>query len=367
MGKLVAQIPNEDPERLKRVLDAKWRTIGVDTEALARQAEEKKERERLEKERDEAFAQLSNYWADQLALQQQEADRLRKQVAQDLESFRLTQQLKHTRREWDINRPDGKKIDDPARTGDDDARLGAASMQRFAGEDLSAADRKRAQMEQSKQWWEEQAAHKAALKAAQAEAEAAYAELARYQDMLQLQAKRDEQTIRRELNQTTAEVNKRLAEERRLKELQDKAAELAANLAEIDATLNSPLMTEDPNLAASAMSPYRVRRDHYKGMTDTERRAILATQLAQMEENKARAAAQAAEEAAYARTQADILRAMDAQAARVDEFKKQQLARAADVLKRQAEEKGVRDKALSDLYANKIAPEYFLQFGTSHR
>lgn len=85
------------------------------------------------------------------------------------------------------------------------------------------------------------------------------------------------------------------------------------------------------------------------------------------QENKARAAAQAAEEAAYARTQADILRAMDAQAARVDEFKKQQLARAADVLKRQAEEKGVRDKALSDLYANKIAPEYFLQFGTSHR
>lgn len=61
------------------------------------------------------------------------------------------------------------------------------------------------------------------------------------------------------------------------------AAELAANLAEIDATLNSPLMTEDPNMAASAMSPYRVRKDHYKGMTDTERRAILATQLAQME------------------------------------------------------------------------------------
>lgn len=29
MGKLIAQITNEDPERLKRVLDAKWRTIGV--------------------------------------------------------------------------------------------------------------------------------------------------------------------------------------------------------------------------------------------------------------------------------------------------------------------------------------------------
>lgn len=76
-----------------------------------------------------AFAQLAKYWDDQLALQQQEADRLRKQVALDLNDFRHTQQLKHTRREWDINRPDGQKIDEPARTGDDDPRLGPASMQ----------------------------------------------------------------------------------------------------------------------------------------------------------------------------------------------------------------------------------------------
>lgn len=49
------------------------------------------------------------------------------------------------------------------------------------GEDLSAGDRKRAQVEQCKGWWEEQAAHKAALQAAQQQAEQAYAELARYQ------------------------------------------------------------------------------------------------------------------------------------------------------------------------------------------
>ena len=80
-----------------------------------------------------------------------------------------------------MNRPDGLKIDQPARVGDDDGRLGVSSMQRFDGEDLSAADRKRAQIEQNKAWFEEQAAHKAALKAAQAEAEAAHAELLRYQ------------------------------------------------------------------------------------------------------------------------------------------------------------------------------------------
>lgn len=367
MGKLVAQIPNEDPERIKRVLDAKWRTIGIDTEALANQVTERKERERLEKERDEAFAALANYWADQLAIQQQEADRLKKQVAQDVDAFRTTNQLKHTRKEWDINRPDHKVIDEPARLGDDDPRLGTSSLQRFDGEDLAAGDRKREQMAQSKAWWEEQAAHKAAVRAAQKEAELAYGELMRYQDMLQLQNKAEEQAIRRELATTTNEVNARMAEEKRLKGLADKAAELAANLAEIDATLNSPLMTEDPNMAASAMSQYRVRKDHYKGMTEAERQAILATQLAQMEEKKARMAAQAAEDAAYARTQADILRAMDAQACRVDDFKKQQLAKAAGVLRAQREEKQVRDKARDDLYANKVAPEYFLQFGTSHR
>jgi hypothetical protein len=37
------------------------------------------------------------------------------------------------------------------------------------------------QLEQSKAWWEEQAAQKAAVRAAQQEAEQAYAELTRFQ------------------------------------------------------------------------------------------------------------------------------------------------------------------------------------------
>ena len=48
-------------------------------------------------------------------------------------------QLKHTRKEWDINRPDYKQIDSAARVGDDDPRIGTASMQKFEGEDLSVS------------------------------------------------------------------------------------------------------------------------------------------------------------------------------------------------------------------------------------
>lgn len=49
-------------------------------------------------------------------------------------------QGKSTRREWDLSRPDAKKLDVPARLGDDDPRCGPASLQRFAGEDLTVSD-----------------------------------------------------------------------------------------------------------------------------------------------------------------------------------------------------------------------------------
>ncbi len=37
------------------------------------------------------------------------------------------------------------------------------------------------------------------------------------------------------------------------------------------------------------------------------------------------------------------------------------------MLQAQREEKQVRDKATAELYQNKMAPEFFMQFGTSHR
>lgn len=102
-------------------------------------------------------------------------------------------------------------------------------------------------------------------------------------------------------------------------------------------------------------------------MTEAEKKAVLDAQLAQMEEAKAKRAAQQAEEAFYARTQHDISRALAAQARTVDDFKKAQAQRAQDFLKKQMEDKEQRDKEQADLYRNKIDDSYFLQFGTSHR
>ena len=205
------------------------------------------------------------------------------------------------------------------------------------------------------------------MKAAEAEAEMAAAELVKYQDLVQQSSAAQEASVRREMNAATADINRRLAEERRLREQQAKQAELAANMAELDASMSSPMLTEDPSLAASAMSTLRVRKDHFKGMTEGEKKAILDAQLAQVEEKRARQAAQQLEEALYARTQHDIQRALQEQARRVDDFKKGQAVKAQEILKKQVADKEQRDKELASLYKNKIHDSYFQQFGTSHR
>jgi len=362
-----AVIPNEDQNRLARTLDAKKRMIGIDAEALSQQVAERKEREAAEKERDAAYDQLSNYHADQVTLKQQEAEKARKAYNEQVHTYRMENQLMSTRKEWDLNRPDAKLIDRPARVGDDDARIGTASMQKFDGEDLTAGDRKAAQIEQAKGWWETQAAERAAQKAAEAEAELAHSELVRYQDAVQRDMMAQEIAIKQSIKSDQASANQQLAEEKKRREKEAKEAELAASMAEMEATLTSSWMTEDPNQAASALSAYRVRKDHFKGMSETEKKAIQATQLAQMEEGRAKRAAQAAEEARDARTQSEIQRALAAQVARVEDFKKQQAAKAAEVLKKQAEEKAQRDKDLAGLYKNQISATFFEQFGTSHR
>ncbi|MEW5303281.1 MAG: hypothetical protein WDW36_005988 [Sanguina aurantia] len=352
MGKTVAHVSTNDPERLRRVLDAKYRTIGVDTQALAGQVQERKDSQAVERERDEAFCKLSQYFDDQLTIQQQQADQIRREYNRDVQSFRTAGQLKDTRREWDLNRPDAKQIDAPARVGDEDRRNGPSSLQKFDGEDLTAGDRKTAQMGQARDWWDDQKLIKEAVAEAARDAERSHAELVRFQDALQNAAKYEEDTIRRQVAMATVAYNTRLAQERRLAAIASKAAELSANMSELQTTSASAFMTEDPNMATSAVSSLRVRKDHYKGMTEAEKQAVLDAQLAQMEE----------EEGAQGSGRPGRV-----DARQVEEFRRNQAARSSGILRKQQEEKASRDKELKALYQNAISPEYFQQFGTSHR
>ena len=69
---------------------------------------------------------------------------------QMLVEYRKENQRMVDRREFDINDPDSKQKDIPARVSDEDPRLTLSGMQKFEGEDLEYERRKKLQHKQAK-------------------------------------------------------------------------------------------------------------------------------------------------------------------------------------------------------------------------
>ncbi|WIA12984.1 hypothetical protein OEZ85_006596 [Tetradesmus obliquus] len=302
-----------------------------------------------------------------MTMNQLDAASLRKTWDREVHDFRTTCQGKSTTREWDLNRPDAKRQELPARLGDDDPRCGPASLQKFAGEDLTVGERTAAQMEQCKAWWDEQTAAKKQQKQQEQEEKFELGATIRGLDSLQCSLMSVEAAARAELARQITAANAELRQLQAAKRDAERQQELQAKLAELEAAKADPWLNEDPQQAASAMSPARVRKDHWKGMSAAQREAIAQEQLGQVLARRAAAAQAAAEEAAAAAEQHRVHKAVMQQAQAADDFRRKQAAAAAEVLRRQVEEKAARDAQIKETYANKVSDSYFQQFGTSHR
>ena len=158
-----------------------------------------------------------------------------------------------------------------------------------------------------------------------------------------------------------------LAAEKRAREASDRAYETAANEFEIQATLNSAFMTEDPNCQISAVDPYRYRKDHFKGISAEEAARVREYQAMQVEELKARREAEALVELDYARQQEMFRKASLISAAAQEDIRKELRGAVAKEHARQRQEKSDRDAYLKQLYTNRPSAEYFDQFGRIHR
>ncbi|KAF6260758.1 coiled-coil protein associated with protofilament ribbons [Scenedesmus sp. NREL 46B-D3] len=356
-----------DSARLERILNAKQRLIGVDVEALNAQVEEKKQIKHVEQALQQHHAEASSCHLGMMTMNQLDAASLRKTWDREVQDFRATSQGKATTREWDLNRPDAKRQELPARLGDDDPRCGPASLQRFAGEDLTVGERTAAQREQCRAWWDEQTAAKVQQKQQEQEEKFELAATIRGLDSLQCSMMSDEAAARAELARQIAAGNAELRQLQAATRDAERQKELRAKLTELEAAKQDPWLNEDPQQAASAMSPARVRKDHWKGMSAAQRDAITQEQLGQVLARRAAAAQAAAEEAAAAAEQHSIHKAVMQQAQAAGDFRRKQAAAAAEVLRRQVEEKAARDAQVKETYSNKVSDSYYAQFGTSHR
>lgn len=74
--------------------------------------------------------------------------------------------------------------------------------------------------------------------------------------------------------------------EKKERDAKERAHQMYMDSNEIGYTTNSDFMTENPDTCASVMSPYRVKKDHWKGMSPEQRQDILDTRKAQVYDKK---------------------------------------------------------------------------------
>ncbi|XP_074873982.1 RIB43A-like with coiled-coils protein 1 [Carettochelys insculpta] len=275
-----------EKQRQTRIFNARHRTMGVDVEALKSQVEERKLREETEKRRDEAF-DAERVLCDQVAqmLELEERQRVRC-LHQALQESWERDQPPHARREWDLNNPEGLRLDQPARVSDADPRCGPASLQRFAGEDLMLPTRRQLQQQQQRHSLEKQRAERQ-----QALATSKYTDTLEDKKRVELDLRAQhlallEEECHRAKDLATANYNQaqaaEVAERRRLAHQQEQDD----NQAEIHNHLTGQLLTENPAVAESPLGPHRVLTDRWKGMSPQQVEAVWKAQEQQRQENQ---------------------------------------------------------------------------------
>lgn len=357
-----------EEERKMRIFNAKTRVFGVDKQALEAQIMDKDLTKQLDHERDEAFADRLLTTEHRMQLLDREASRVRKELLKDQEDYRGKYQQKDQRREWDLNDPDGLKKEAPARVGDGDPRLGPSSMQKFFGEDLRNGARVRKQQSQLANWVKQQMFDK--QKQTEMEQELERMENERMEELNERRAQMEEQEFasRRRMNHAVKDYNLALADARREKERIDRDEEIANNLEEIHNNIHSDLLSENPAVGQSAIHPHRVRKDHYKGMSQSQIDEIRDQQSRQLSEKQMTTLRQQQEDEQWDLVQEAVRRNLLAgereTSRRRQEFNRQLVAEQ----KRQAEQQRAHQDYLNKVvYTNKPSDGYFAQFGTTTR
>ncbi|NWI52192.1 RIBC2 protein, partial [Calyptomena viridis] len=271
--------------RRSRIFNARFRTIGVDKDALDAQVKERKIQEAAEKALHEKFADDMKRNDKLMCLLEERHRNETRDMNKALKEFQKNCQGPETRREFDLYDPQALKKDRPARVSDDDPRCTISSMQKFVGEDLNYEQRMKFQKEQLREWsLQQQKDWKTAL-ADQKLADDLYDKFRIELDRKIMEQQQKEEESRRAVCTATKDFN-------RIKELLYWAAELAykkeleksqtlkENMDEITCLLRGDLLSENPEQAISPLDN-RVLVNRWKGMNQDQLMAIRDAQKEQ--------------------------------------------------------------------------------------
>ncbi|KAI6654866.1 RIB43A-like with coiled-coils protein 2 [Oopsacas minuta] len=357
-----------EEQRKNTIFNARERTMGLDLNAINSQVEDRKKLEAEEANRTDAFGRemIQNDKLCQI-LDQRRSDQA-KDLSQSMIRYRQENQRFQDRLEFDLNDPQTKLKDNPARIGDEDPRLTVSGMQKFAGEDLNYEKRRKLQQEQMREWLTGQMADKQRVSSEKREASRQYELRSRELDRRAVEMNKNFEDSRRRLETDRKSDNVRQAEERRSNRQQEQAQEQDDNFAELSNWINSDLLSENPEVSQSAFGSHRVVTDRWKGFTAEQRQHVLDGQAAQCQEKREQKTQERLEEMEWDRNRiaqarlGTILETRDVR--RRTDLDKQMYDDNTRLGEEQRSRKNFMDR---ELYTNKPSMEYFSQFNTSTR
>ncbi|KPJ00679.1 PREDICTED: RIB43A-like with coiled-coils protein 2 [Papilio xuthus] len=354
-------------ERRSRIFNARNRKIGVDVRFLERQVEEKRA-ERDEQERKNlAFAQQMIKDSNLAVVLEAREREERRRIGLEINEYRYRYQRPEDRREYDLNDPEVLKKQLPPRASDDNP-VGLSSAQKFEGEDLNYEERKKIMAEQKNAWLEQQVQERKAAEEERKKAEEAYMMAIKSRDARASELDQLERECRYRLGQANLRYNEALAAERKQIKQILKEQEEADNTAEMYNNLTSDMLTENPDVAKSALGKNRAIGFMYKGMNQEELKKFYAAQKEQMAANKAKRDAADKMEAEWQALSKSIQREVARQDI-LDQRQRREMAKQLmeenQLLAMQQKEKEKYFKEV--VYNNTPTDEYYSQFNTTTR
>jgi hypothetical protein len=344
-------------ERAKRILHPKTRIMGVDTNALAQQVADRQEQERQEAERKMFYDDLTVRHAKVATEAHNQQALARKREHQKLEYFRIQQvKEKRARQQAEIQRQTQPELD--------------TDFLKFHGEDLEAANRKKLQQSQMKDWLSQQIDNLRLKENREAQEQADYD--AMQQRILEMKNNHEAEAQKnraKELKQISLQ-NQQIAAEKKAREKAAARLNARHNEQELHNTLSSDLMTE--TVRSRVMGGARACTDnlpyHFKGFSTSQRQHILDVQQQQINELNAKRERERQEEQAYHDQQESIRRQILLAERRQMQQKRQERASLNQTRSLQAKDAALRRNYLDNVvYQNPVQEDFFGQFGTSCR
>ncbi|TWW56627.1 RIB43A-like with coiled-coils protein 1 isoform X1 [Takifugu flavidus] len=364
--KAVARRRSAETARKARIFNTRLRVMGIDTNALSKQVEDKKQRQNMEMQCDKAFDKLRLHHNDLLLQQETDERRERAALHTNLVQYWATHQRSEDSRDADLK----CDLKGAVRITVPEGHLGPASMQIYQGDTNTKEQKKREQMK-TERVLQAQIQDNERRRSGEKHREMLVSKELVQQDFRRLQLHAQEEERKKATLRAVSNYNEALAAEQVETLKEQRRREERENRAEMLHTLTSDMMTETPeaaHLGLEGRGPCRVPVDRWKGMSTEQLSIIQKERKEQQLKTQRQRDAEKAQEAAWHLHILKLSRTADEEQKKVSELRRN-LRIQTDLhnFHLAGVQRARQDYLNKELYTNRPTKDYFCQFNTTSR